>query len=138
MPFFGWFNVTEGDFKLMNGFGSALRIFINESKPDASAAASLHVGGTLTLGRVLVLTTGGSMTFAQGQGFNLFDWLASTGSFSSFDFSAARLPAGLAWDTSELYTAGVLEVSAVPEPGTWAMWLAGVACMGGLTRRRRA
>ncbi len=30
------------------------------------------------------------------------------------------------------------QVATIPEPGTWAMWLAGAAVLGGLARRRRA
>jgi hypothetical protein len=74
----------------------------------------------------------------EGSRYDLFDWGSSTGSFALIDFSGAPLAPGLFWDSSELYTAGVLKVSAVPEPGTWALWMAGVACMGALARRRRA
>ena len=46
------------------------------------------------------------------------------------------------FDFSQLYTLGdvavVGGVSAVPEPGTWALWLGGLATLAALRGRRRA
>jgi hypothetical protein len=69
--------------------------------------------------------------------FDLFDWVAADGQFAALDFSAAPLSPGLRWDASQLYVDGSIAVTAVPEPGTAAMWLVGIAGMNWLARRRR-
>ena len=61
-----------------------------------------------------------------GQSFDLFDWGSNSGSFSSIDASGLSLASGAVLDTSQLYTAGVLSITAVPEPGTWALLLIGL------------
>jgi hypothetical protein len=71
---------------------------------------------------------------AAGSVFDVLDWGSLSGQFDRFDFSQAPLGAGLVWDTSTFYTDGVLRVAAaVPEPGTWALMLGGLAL---LSRRR--
>ncbi len=70
-----------------------------------------------------------------GQSFDLFDW---NGALSG-TFGARNLPglaSGLVWQTGDLYQGGTIAIAAVPEPGTWALWLAGLAGLGRLTRRR--
>jgi fibronectin-binding autotransporter adhesin len=67
-----------------------------------------------------------------GDQFNLFDGTTS-GVFSSFSFPA--LNPGLTWDTSLLYTSGILQVVAIPEPATLSMALLVGAAL--LKRRRR-
>jgi hypothetical protein len=131
LPESGRFSVASGGLQLLDG--AELRMVINGLTPDAAAPALLRVGGSLGFGGVLALQSG---PVSLGQRFNLFDWGSSTGRFSGLDFSMAPLPADWFWDTAELYTQGVLRVSPVPEPGTWALWLAGVACLGAMTRRR--
>lgn len=96
----------------------------------------LVVGGTLTLGGTLSLAWWDGFSAAAGDRFDLFDAAALTGHFDALDFSGAALADGLVWDTSRLHLDGVLAVAAVPEPGTWAMWLAGAAVLAGLSRRR--
>jgi hypothetical protein len=46
---------------------------------------------------------------SSGQAFDILDWGSLTGAFSSIDLPS--LP-GLVWDTSQLYTTGVLSVAA--------------------------
>ncbi|MDZ4658959.1 MAG: hypothetical protein SH868_15390 [Bythopirellula sp.] len=46
---------------------------------------------------------------AAGQSFNLFDWANVSGTFDSL--TLPTLGAGLSWDTSQLYSAGLLSVS---------------------------
>jgi hypothetical protein len=65
----------------------------------------------LTAGGTLAVTLGPGFAPALGNSFDLFDW----GSIDSFNgsFSALGLPAlasGLRWDTSQLYSDGVLTV----------------------------
>jgi probable HAF family extracellular repeat protein len=72
-----------------------------------------------------------------GDVFALFSYaLAPTGNFE--DFYLPGLSAGLSWDVSQLHTTGVLAVTSVPEPAPAALWLAGLAGMGVVARRRAA
>ena len=118
-----------GNFNLLSA--ASTEVFTGLFESRLSVAGNLGFGGTLRLN-----TAPGAYNL--GGRYDLFDWGTTSGQFSAFDFSSAPLAAGLVWDTSELYTAGVLKVSAVPEPGTVAMWLAGLGVMGSLVRRRRA
>ncbi len=101
---------------------------------------ALDVAGSLTFGGTLEVVTYGAFTpasFSAGQSFDLFNWGSATGTFSTLnlpDLSAY----GLAWDTSALYTNGVLSVtaSAIPEPSTYAA-LAGLAALSLVALRRR-
>jgi hypothetical protein len=73
-----------------------------------------------------------------GQHFDLLDWGSQNGSFSHIDSSGLLLAAGTALDFSQLYTLGTVSVSAVPEPGTLALWLAGLGLVACASTRRRA
>jgi len=68
-----------------------------------------------------------------GDGFALFSYAqAPLGYFE--DINLPGLGAGLSWDSSQIYTSGVLRVTAVPEPGTWVLMLTGVLGLMGLRR----
>ena len=84
----------------------------------------------------LVVTLLNAFTPASGATFNLFDAATFTGSFATV--SLPTLTAGLTWDTSGLYSAGILSVTgtAIPEPSTYAA-LAGLAALGLAAWRRR-
>ena len=92
-------------------------------------------GSTVTLvGIGLNVEYWNGWTAAAGQTYDLFDWNFLTGSFSSI--ALPTLASGLVWNTSALYTAGVISVAAVPEPGTWMMLLAGLGLLGFAARRK--
>jgi probable HAF family extracellular repeat protein len=95
------------------------------------------VAGHLALGGTLKLVSWAGFTGQIGQSFGLFDWGSSSGSFSSIDASGLSLASGAVLDTSQLYTAGVLRVTAVPEPGTWALLWCGIAVLLLRLRARR-
>jgi hypothetical protein len=95
------------------------------------------VAGNLALGGTLKLVSWNGFVAQAGQSFDLLDWGSTSGSFSSIDASGLVLAAGALLDTSMLYTSGVINVTAVPEPGTWATMLAGLSTLG-LYRRRIA
>lgn len=79
----------------------------------------------------------GSFAGQAGQVFDLFDWNGTlSGQFGTLNLPT--LATGLVWQTGDLYEGGSLAIAAVPEPGTWALWLAGLAGIGGLARRRGA
>ncbi len=76
----------------------------------------LLVTGQLSLGGNLnVLLTG--LTPAAGQSFDILDWGSLVGTFSSI--SLPTLAGGLAWNTSQLYTTGVLSIASVGLPGDY-------------------
>lgn len=90
---------------------------------DVSGTLSLH-GGEL---RVVLLD---AFVPQYGQSFDMFDWGSVSGTFGKV--TLPELSAGLEWDTSRLYTDGVVGV--VPEPS-----LLGLVCVGAvsLAGRRR-
>jgi autotransporter-associated beta strand protein/probable HAF family extracellular repeat protein len=69
-----------------------------------------------------------------GDSFNLLDWGSTT--LTTLNTDLPVLAGGLAWDTSLLLTSGVISVSAIPEPSTYAA-LAGLAALGLAAWRRR-
>jgi len=95
------------------------------------------VGGQLSLGGTLKLVSWNGFVAQAGQQFDLLDWGSATGSFAAIDASGFTLAAGTALDVSQLYTTGTVSVSAVPEPGGWALLLAGLMGVGGIVKRRR-
>ena len=95
------------------------------------------VAGHLAFGGTLKLVSWAGFTGQIGQSFDLFDWGSSSGSFSSIDATGLSLASGAVLDTSHLYTAGVLRVTAVPEPGTWALLLCGIGVLLLRLRARR-
>jgi hypothetical protein len=97
------------------------------SQYDALVTNSIATfAGTLSVS----LTSGFSPV--AGDQFDILDWGTRSGTFSTLQLAA--LPNGLTWDTSRLYTLGILQV-AVPEPGGMLMLLPGIGAM--VLRRRR-
>ena len=98
---------------------------------------ALDVTGSAHFGGTLQVTFLGGFTAAAGQSFDFFNWGGYDGStFGTLDLPA--LGAGLAWDSSALYTSGVLGITAaaIPEPSTYAA-LCGAAALGLAVWRRR-
>jgi hypothetical protein len=95
-----------------------------------------EVAGTLSLGGTLKLVLLEGFAPQLGDRFDLFDWGVLDGRFAAFDTTHAALAPGLAWSFADLYTTGEIHVAAVPEPGTWAMMLAGLGLLVGAARWR--
>jgi autotransporter-associated beta strand protein len=89
------------------------------------------VTGLLTFGGTLALNSSG-YTAVFGNSVDLFNWSTTSGTFSAI--TGTDLGGGLSWDTSSLYTDGVITV--VPEPATWALLAAGLTVTMVLRRRR--
>lgn len=71
--------------------------------------------GAVTLGGSLDVSLIGDFMPTVGQSFNILDWGSLTGTFNTVQLPT--LTAGLAWDTSQLYTDGTLAVSSTTFPG---------------------
>ncbi|MCX6971856.1 MAG: autotransporter-associated beta strand repeat-containing protein [Verrucomicrobia bacterium] len=85
----------------------------------------LDFGGTLSLNNT-------GYTAVYGNSVDLFDWTTTTGSFSAI--TGTDLGGGYSWDTSNLYSTGVITV--VPEPATWALLAFSLTTVVVLRRRR--
>ena len=77
---------------------------VRGSQYDAIVAS-----GNLSLGGALQLSLINSFTPAAGTSFDILDWSSLSGTF--FSLSLPSLTAGLTWNASQLYTAGVLSVT---------------------------
>lgn len=94
---------------------------------------SVVVTGLLTFDGTLSLNNTG-YTAVLGNSVDLFDWTTKSGSFSAI--TGRDLGGGKSWDTSALYTTGVITV--VPEPATWALLAFSLTTVIILRRRRSA
>jgi hypothetical protein len=108
----------------------------------ASSSITFDINSPSAYGRFIVsgsaslagatLSIGGTYAGLAGDSFDL-----TTGNFSGATIgSLPALTSGLAWNTSAFLSDGVLSVSAIPEPSTWAS-LCGLATLGFVSTRRR-
>lgn len=92
-----------------------------------SGTGALVMGGTLKLSA--------NYTIANGNSFSLFqDFASRSGTFTALDLPT--LGGGLSWDTSDLYSTGV--VSVIPEPSTGLLLLISGAAAFAVRRHRKA
>jgi hypothetical protein len=96
------------------GAGSSTNIEIGGTAPGTQYD-QVHVAQLLSLGGTLDVTLLNGFAPAAGSSFDIFDWGSLSGAFSSIQLPA--LAAGLQWDTSQLYTTGVLSVIGPGLPG---------------------
>ncbi|MCX2864047.1 autotransporter-associated beta strand repeat-containing protein [Paucibacter sp. PLA-PC-4] len=116
--------------------GALLSLTLGGPTRDSGHGA-LSVGALLDLGQDTTLRLSLSQGFSAqaGQQFDLLDWGILQGQFSTIDSSGLVLAQGMRLDVSRLYIDGVVGVTAVPEPQSWALLLSGV--LGLLAWRRR-
>jgi len=148
----GNFTGTDGMHRFEGGYGpgnSAAEVDIGNVQ--FASLVTLELGGLLAGSQHDRINFTGSARFEEtsflnitlinnfvphaGDVFALFSYAqAPVGNFE--DFYLPGLSAGLSWDVSRIHTTGVLAVTSVPEPSAAALWLAGLAGMGAVARRR--
>lgn len=124
-----------------------LRVYTPSSSNDQLSLVSMQTNSNLVLtgDSILSVKINSSLTFADKDAWQLFDWGSlyandgTNGSIGSFTdaHSLALLPeiSGFNWNTSKLYSNGIISLDAVPEPSRAVLMLFGAA--GLLMRRRR-
>jgi hypothetical protein len=97
------------------GGAAALLVEIGGAAPGAEYD-QIHVADALNLDGMLSITLINGFAPQPGQSFDILDWTVLNGTFA-----AIVLPAldGLAWDTSQLYTTGVLSIAAAALQGDY-------------------
>lgn len=95
----------------------------------------LNVTGALNFGGTLNVTLINGFTPSAGNSFDVLNYATASGTFATL--SLPSLANGLSWNTSTLYSDGVISVvSAIPEPSTYAA-LAGACALGLAAYRKR-
>ena len=75
------------------------------------------MAGQLLLGGALAVSFINGFTPLASNSFDILDWGALSGTFSSVVLPT--LTAGLSWNTSQLYSAGILSIDSVGLPGDY-------------------
>lgn len=137
----GSFTVESGGalvFGIVSGAGSG-------GLNGTSSADLLVLGGSVVLntGSILrVENPNNLLAWALGDAWQIIDWTTLGGTTRTGTFTTLELPdlgPGYDWDTSKLYTTGVISVmDAVPEPGRATLFLGAMVLMGLRRRRTRA
>jgi hypothetical protein len=108
---------------------------------DAAHHDLLNVNGNVTLGGTLALSCYGACNFVAGTDLLVLDATGSlSGAFSQVSFTGldpAAFHVVVDQANADVWVHVDQNVSAVPEPETWALMLAGVAGVLALARRRR-
>lgn len=130
--------LVKVDVQTTLGTGSLLQMELGGTVAGAGHD-KLVFGKSVTLGGDLDVVWLGGFAGHVGQVFDLFDWNGGvSGSFANL--ALPTLASGLRWDTSDLYNGGNLRVAslttAVPEPETYLLALAGVLVLGWARRGR--
>ena len=137
-----------GQLSLLQGSTIALDLFFGAGDGDNTevygAADMLVVAGTVVMDAdttISVFNSTGMTAWAIGDQWKLFDWSNLTTPLpdtTSAQYLLPTLSTDLAWNTSELFTTGILkiEASVVPEPSRALLMVAGVLCL--LFWRRRS
>jgi hypothetical protein len=76
----------------------------------------LHINGQLELDGSLQVSLIGGFTPAAGNSFDILNWTTLSGTFASL---ALPTLSGLAWDTTQLYTTGVISLASTGIPGDY-------------------
>jgi hypothetical protein len=120
-------------------FSSAITMELGGLTPGSGHDKITFSGPVTLAGADLNVLWYGGWTGHDGDIYDLFDWDGGlTGTFGQVNM--ASLDSGLMWDLSMLYTTGEISihgVTAVPEPETYAMMLAGLGLLGFVARRRK-
>lgn len=133
---------VQGDMSLLSSSVTTMELggLTRGTQYDAfDVGTTLLLGGTLDV--VLYDLGGGTFTPQAGDSFDLFAATTVQGSFGTLHY--APLAPNLAWRidylTDAVGTTDVvrLSVTAVPEPGSYALLLAGLGLVGAAARRRR-
>lgn len=96
----------------------------------ATSTLIMELGGTTPGSGYDMIQSSGAMAFdgalqvsvingflpAAGQSFKLFDWMSASGTFDTLQLPAL---AGLAWNTTQLYTTGTISLAAVALPSDY-------------------
>lgn len=108
---------------------------------NAADWSALVFGGSSILKIDSILPSNGYM---QGDAWKIFDWSGiaagtapsvGSGGFASFDLPT--LDSGYSWNTTQLYSQGVISIDVVPEPGRALLALFGLLALA-FRRRRKA
>jgi autotransporter-associated beta strand protein len=97
-------------------------IFAISQSPLTNAMVATY--GALTCGGTLIVTNGTGLALATGDSFGLFNAASYSGGFTNVQLPA--LPAGLAWNTNALNSAGTISIVTLTAPA-----IADVQIVGG-------
>lgn len=114
---------------LTDNAGSKTNMQLGGTTP-ATQYDQLHVGGALAFGGTLTVSLVNSFTPTANQSFDLLDFASHTGTFAALDLPNAG--AGASWDTSQLYTTGVVKLTALMMGDTNLDGAVGVTDLGDL------
>ena len=118
-----------GDLTMFEGSG----IVLEAGRPLAGSFDRLVIDGRLAIGGGdFILSLDGDPVHA-GDSYDFLDFGATSGHFSHLVLPT--LADGLYWDSSRLYSDGILSVQAVPEPSGMVLMLFGLAGLAWAKRR---
>jgi hypothetical protein len=130
-----------GTLALIGAYTQAAEGFLAVDLTDLSSFDLFTISGTATLAGTLALNCLGDCSFAVGDSLTILQsGGVLSGSFASVTLSGFATGAfDVIYDLagSQVRLLVTEAVTPVPEPGTWALWLAGLGAVGGMVRRRR-